>query len=105
MKTRRILIAILLVAVVVTVAACKKSRYCHCISESYTSVRPDSTVVTIADTVVVNVDRGFKCDHIIEMGIQELKNGEYVTTTRKVDCRELDVDNVVTIPSQHPTDD
>ena len=104
MKTKKIVFLLAIVALLVVFGACKKSRYCHCISESYTSVRPDSTVVTIADTVVVNVDRGFKCDHIIEMGIQELKNGEYVTTTRKVDCRELDVDNVVTIPSQHPTD-
>ncbi len=104
MKKRRFIIAVLLVAVIFTLGACKKSRYCHCISESYQYVSLDGVTHTIADTVVVNVDRGFKCAHILELGIQELKNGEYVTSTRKVDCVELDVDNVTTIPSQHPTD-
>ena len=91
-------------SVVVTLGACKKSRFCHCISESYTTVTPDSVRHTVADTVVVNVDRSFKCNHLLELGIQELKNGEYVTSTRKVDCVELDVDNVTTIPQEHPTD-
>jgi hypothetical protein len=105
MKTKKILLILLLVAVTVTLGACKKSRYCHCISESYTSIALDGTTHTVADTVVVNVDRGFKCEHIIELGIQELKNGEYVTATRKVDCLELDMDTVATIPLEHPTDD
>lgn len=104
MKTRRILVALLLIAVVFTLGACKKSRYCHCISDSYQYISLDGETHTIADTVVVNVDRGFKCEHILEMGLQELKNGEYVTSTRKVDCVELDVENVTTIPSEHPTD-
>ncbi len=104
MKTKKIAVALLLLAVVVTLGACKKSRFCHCISESYTTVTPDSVRHTVADTVVVNVDRSFKCNHLLELGIQELKNGEYVTSTRKVDCVELDVDNVTTIPQEHPTD-
>ena len=98
------MLAILLIAVVFTIAACKKSRYCHCISESYQYVSLDDVTHTVADTVVVNVDRGFKCSHILELGIQELKNGEYVTATRKVDCVELDKDTVATIPQEHPQD-
>lgn len=105
MKAKRILVILLLAAVVVTMGACKKSRYCHCISESYQSIALDGSTSTVADTVVVNVDRGFKCEHLIELGLQELKNGEYVTSTRKVDCLELDMDTVVTIPNEHPTDD
>lgn len=105
MKTKKIFTAILLAAVVVAFAACKKSRYCHCVSESYQSVALDGSTSTVADTVVVNVDRGFKCEHLLELGVQELKNGEYVTSTRKVDCLELDMDTVVTIPTEHPTED
>jgi hypothetical protein len=105
MKAKRILVILLLAAVVVTMGACKKSRYCHCISESYQNIALDGSTSTVADTVVVNVDRGFKCEHLKELGLQELKNGEYVTSTRKVDCLELDMDTVVTIPNEHPTDD
>ena len=104
MKTKRLFTILLMLAIVFTLGACKKSRYCHCISESYTQISLDGIEHTVADTVVVNVDRGFRCEHIIELGIQELKNGEYVTSTRKVDCGELDVENVTTIPSEHPTD-
>ena len=104
MKTKRIAVALLLLAVVFTLGACKKSRYCHCISENYTNVTPDGVTHIVADTVVVNVDRSFRCTHLLELGIQELKNGEYVTNTRKVDCVELDVDHVTTIPQEHPTD-
>lgn len=105
MKAKRILVILLLAAVVVTIGACKKSRYCHCISESYQSIALDGSTSTVADTVVVNVDRGFKCEHLIDLGVQELKNGEYVVSTRKVDCLELDMDTVVTIPAEHPTED
>ena len=105
MKTKKIITAILLAAIVVALGACKKSRYCHCISESYQTVSLDGTTSMVADTVVVNVDRGFKCEHILELGIQELKNGEYVTSTRTVDCLELDMDTVVTIPAEHPVED
>lgn len=105
MKIKKTAIILVLVALVATFGACKKSRYCHCISESYQSIALDGSTASVADTVVVNVDRGFKCEHLIEMGIQELKNGEYVTSTRKVDCLELDMDTVSTIPNEHPTED
>lgn len=105
MKAKRILVILLLAAVVVTIGACKKSRYCHCISESYQSIALDGSTSTVADTVVVNVDRGFKCEHLTDLGVQEQKNGEYVVSTRKVDCLELDMDTVVTIPAEHPTED
>lgn len=105
MKAKRIIVILLLAAVVVTIGACKKSRYCHCISESYQSIALDGSTSTVADTVVVNVDRGFKCEHLTDLGVQELKNGEYVVSTRKVDCLELDMDTVVTIPAEHPTED
>ncbi|MBP5189495.1 MAG: hypothetical protein J6031_01100 [Bacteroidales bacterium] len=105
MKLKRIVTLFVFVAVLTFFGACKKSRYCHCISDSYQAISLDGSTNTVADTVVVNVDRGFKCEHLIEMGFQELKNGEYVTSTRKVDCVELDVETVTTIPSEHPTDD
>lgn len=104
MKIRKILAIIAVIAVVVSLASCKKSRFCHCISDSYTTVALNGDTVVVADTTVVNVDRGFKCDHIVEMGFQKLQDGEYVTATRKVDCKELDVENVTTIPQQHPTE-
>jgi hypothetical protein len=49
--------------------------------------------------VVVNVDRGMKCEHILELGIERIKDGLPVVTTQKVDCTELEAENVTTIPS------
>jgi hypothetical protein len=87
MNTRRILSVILIMAVIGAIGACKKNRYCHCV-----------TTEGAADTVVVNVDRGMKCEHILELGFERLVEGQSETTTQKVDCVELDVDTVATIP-------
>ena len=86
---KRILYFIVIVAVIAAVGACKKNRYCHCI-----------TTEGSADTVVVNVDRGMKCEHILELGIERLVDGQSETTTQKVNCVELDVDTVATIPQR-----
>ncbi|MBP5516316.1 MAG: hypothetical protein J6X86_05130 [Bacteroidales bacterium] len=94
MKTRKIIPILVCVALVVFFMACKKSRYCHCV-----------TTEGAADTVVVNVDRGMKCEHILELGIDKLQDGEYVTTLQKVDCVELDMDTVATIPPRPEPED
>jgi hypothetical protein len=101
-------IAFLVAATAVLVAAmssCKKSRYCHCISDSYQTVSLDGETHTIADTTVVNIDRGMKCDGIKQMGFEKPQEGGPVVQVRNVDCAELDVESVSTIPSEHPVDD
>lgn len=105
MKKRLIWPLMVLVALMVLTVSCKKSRYCHCIGETYQKVQSTGDTIDFADTVVINVDRSMRCDHILYMGVEELKDGEYVTTTRQVDCKELDMDTVVTIPQEHPVDD
>ena len=104
MNTKKIIVAIAVVAIVATVASCKKSRYCHCISDQYTIVINADTV-TRGDTAVVNVDRGMKCESITEMTFRTKDEGPVVYTVRKVDCKELDMDTVATIPSVHPVED
>lgn len=95
MKIRNIIIPILLVAVVVVFAACKKSRYCHCVS---TTGDPD--------TVVVNIDRSMKCDNIMELTFRRKEEGQTTYTVQKVDCVELDVDTAVTsIPDRSEPED
>lgn len=87
----------LLVALVVVVASCRKSRYCHCVSGNYTIVINADTV-TRADTAVVNVDRGMKCDHILNLTFRTKDQGPVILTERDVTCVELDVDTVKTLP-------
>lgn len=86
-KTSKILAIVAIVAVVLSLAACKKSRYCHCI-----------TIEGEPDTVVVNVDRSMRCSHILEMGFERTINGQVEVTVQKVSCHELDEDTVATIP-------
>lgn len=105
MKKRSLWLVVALVALTVLMGACKKSRYCHCIGETYQKVQNTGDTIDFADTVVINVDRSMRCDHITDMGFEELKDGEYVTLLRKVDCKELDMDTVVTIPQEHPVED
>ena len=105
MKTRKIFLLLAVVALTLSVGACKKSRYCHCISDSYVVVSIDGESHNVADTVVVNIDRGMKCEYLREMGVEELKNGEVVTSLRNFDCVELDMDTVTTIPQEHPVED
>ena len=105
MKKRRLFCMLALIVLVLLSVSCKKSRYCHCIGETYQKVQNTGDTIDFADTVVINVDRSMRCEHILNMGVEELKDGEYVTTTRKVDCKELDMDTVRTIPQEHPVDD
>lgn len=97
MKKRRVIAIIVAVVVIFAVGACKKSRYCHCVSDNYTIVINADTV-TRADTAVVNVDRGMKCDHINEMTFRTKDTGPVIYTVRKVKCNELDVDTVAVLP-------
>ena len=94
MKIKNILALLAVIAVVAAVGACKKSRYCHCI-----------TTEGDPDTVVVNVDRSMRCNHILEMGIESLQDGESVTLIQKVSCVELDEDTVATIPPRPEPED
>lgn len=105
MKTRKIFLCLLAAGVVVAMVSCKKNRYCHCVSESYQTVTLAGDTTMVADTVVLNVDRGLKCEHILEFGFQKLQDGDYVTSTRKVDCVELDMDTVSTIPPRPEEED
>ncbi|MBP5548196.1 MAG: hypothetical protein J6X58_04820 [Bacteroidales bacterium] len=97
MKTRKIFVAVAIVSLVLTVGACKKSRYCHCVSDYYTIVINADTV-SRADTAVVNVDRSMKCEHIKELTFRTKDEGPVVLTDREVKCVELDVDTVRVLP-------
>ncbi len=97
MNKKRLLAIVAAVVVILSVAACKKSRYCHCVSDNYTIVINADTV-TRADTAVVNVERSMKCDHIYEMTFRTKDTGPVVYTVRKVKCSELDVDTVSVLP-------
>lgn len=87
MKTRRIIALLLAVTVLVTVASCKKNRFCHCV-----------TTEGDPDTVVVTIDRGMKCEHILQLGIEVRQEGQAVNKIQNVSCVELDMDTVATIP-------
>ena len=97
MKIRKILPVLVVAMVVVLVASCKKSRYCHCVSDNYTIVINADTV-TRADTAVVNVDRGMKCECIKQMNFRTKDEGPVVYTNRSVKCVELEVDTVAVLP-------
>lgn len=97
MKIRKILPVLLLLAAILVVAGCKKSRYCHCVSGNYTIVI-NSDTVTRADTAVVNVDRSMKCEGIKMMNFRTRDEGPVVYTNREVTCVELEVDTVATLP-------
>lgn len=88
MKIKKIIPLLVAALIVVSVASCRKNRYCYCVAKE-----------GAPDTVVVNVDRSMKCDHILEMGLERIINGEEVVTVQKVACEELDVDTLATIPS------
>lgn len=105
MKFKKILTVVALAAVVVSMAACKKNRFCHCVSlESYIDSSVPGMPVEKYDTVVVTVDRSLKCDHLLEIGLDRLIDGEWQMTTQKVSCLEIDADSVPTIPPR-PTED
>ncbi len=87
MRTKKIAILAVIAVVVVAFSACKKSRNCYC-----------TTTEGAPDTVVVNVDRGMKCDHILELGIERIQDGSPVVTTQKVSCTELEAETVTVIP-------
>lgn len=87
-----------LVAAVVLVASCKKSRYCHCVSDNYTIVI-NSDTVTRADSAIVNVDKGMKCEYIKEMTFRTKDEGPVVYNDREVRCIELDADTISKLPN------
>ncbi|MCR4817250.1 MAG: hypothetical protein K5842_08760 [Bacteroidales bacterium] len=97
MNKKKVMAVVATIMIVVMVGACKKSRYCHCVSDSYTIVINADTV-SRRDTAVVNVDRGMKCDHILEMTFRTKDEGPVVYTDRSVVCQELDVDTVRVLP-------
>ena len=90
MKTTKILFVLVLAVVVGLFVACKKSRYCHCASESYTLVINTDTV-TRADTAVINVDRDMDCEGIKKMNFRtrDEENANVIYNDRNVTCVEL----------------
>ena len=88
MKSKKILSFVAVMVLLLAFGACKKNRNCFC-----------TTKEGAPDTVVVNVDHGMKCEHILELGIERIQDGLPVVTTQKVDCTELEAENVTTIPS------
>ena len=87
MKKRTIII--LAVLALICVVSCQKSRYCRCIS---TEIDPN-------DTVILNLDRAMKCDHIMTMGKEAIVNGEQEVVSYTYSCTEIDKDTVPTIPN------
>lgn len=97
MKSKKILFVLVLTAAVVLVAACKKSRYCHCTSDNYTIVINADTV-TRADSAIVNVDKGMDCEAISMMNFRTRDEGNVTYTDRSVKCVELFYDTMFALP-------
>lgn len=89
MKRKSLYIVAAFVLVAATLGACQKSRYCRCIA----------TTDNVSDTVIVNVDRSMKCEHILSMGTEATQDGEVVTSVRDVTCTKIHKDTVPTIPN------
>ena len=87
MKTKKIFTVLAVALLLTAFGACKKSRYCHCVTKEGEP-----------DTVVINIDRGMTCKHITDLGIERLQDGHVQVTTQKVYCMELDMDTVDVIP-------
>lgn len=97
MKLKKIFLVLILTAAVVLVAACKKSRYCHCVSDQYTIVINSDTVVR-GDTAIVNVDRALECEVIKKMNFRTRDEGNVIYTDRDVVCVELFYDTMYALP-------
>lgn len=105
MKIKRLLVVFAIVALVVSMAACKKNRFCHCVTlESYIDSSVPGMPVEKHDTTVVTVDRSIKCKHLLEVGLERLIDGQPQVTTQPVSCIEIDAESVTTIPPR-PVED
>lgn len=69
--------AVLLIVVAMT--GCVKERNCSCV---YSEGSDQSEMI-------VNVDRGIKCEKITSMGTETLEGGDWSVSTIKVSCREV----------------
>ncbi|MDO4216691.1 MAG: hypothetical protein Q4D03_00770 [Bacteroidales bacterium] len=88
MKKRNIILILSLLLVVVIFGACQKSRYCLCITNE----------TTPPDTVIVNMERGKSCSRIVNMGFEELNDGQTQVTTHSYTCEKIKKD---TVPTYH----
>ncbi len=92
-KFRIVLPAILAVMLLVLCYSCEKSRYCYCTTQE----------TEMPDTVIWNLDRGLKCDHLMKLGTEETvtvegeNNQDYteqVMVVYNYTCFELDRDTL-----------
>ncbi len=105
MKIKRILAVAVVATLVVTMAACKKNRFCHCVTlDSYIDSSVPGMPVEKHDTTVITVERSMKCDHLKEVGLERLIDGAPRVTTEAVSCIEIDADSVPTIPPRPQED-
>ena len=86
---RRYFGALLIVALLVVVGACQKSRYCLCVSDQ----------TPAPDTMVVNIDRSMKCKRLQRLGVATDHEGERVKTVYDYTCTQIDKDSVSTYPN------
>lgn len=91
-KRKLLLLAAGSLVVVLLMAACQKSRYCHCVSSE------------INDTIIINAERGFNCDRIVNMGIEEIQDGQTVVTTHAYTCEKIKKDSIGNYPNLHHED-
>lgn len=93
MKTRKIFSAIAIVGFILIVAiSCQKSRYCLCVSNE----------TPIADTVIVNVDNGMNCKHVLQLGIQVQDQGSFkVDSIHHYTCTKIKKDSLSNYPNLH----
>ena len=80
MKRRSSIFFLLVAAVFTTLfCGCVKERNCSCV---YSEGSDQSEMI-------VNVDRGIKCEKITSMGTETLEGGDWSVSTIKVSCREV----------------
>lgn len=60
--------------------SCQKDRNCRC-----TTTDLDNNT-----TVIVNVDRNIKCKHLLELGIETLREGHLSRDVHPVTCEEVE---------------
>lgn len=63
-------------------AGCKKERNCECTSET--------ELPNMYGKYIINIDRSMRCDHITNVGLEALVDGQTQTQTTSVSCIELE---------------
>lgn len=94
------------VAIMVCLFACQKSRYCFCVTDQpvrtdtiYNSEIHQNEYFDRYDTSIVNLDRSMKCKVLMQMGHEQIVNGQTTRDYYKYNCVQIDKDTVPTIPN------